>query len=134
MKARLGLRRMTVWCRLAAAVLLSLAVFGCGADKPCPSSFDTRAWLSAPVGTSKRRALADQVVACGFAANADKRTVRTLLGVAPHLEEQTRSEREREWHYAVGDTNGGLGPAQAQDLVILFDSSGRVKQAVVSPP
>jgi hypothetical protein len=125
---------MRVACRAAVAVLLSVALVGCGDDESCQSSFDTGAWLRAPVGSPKRLALAEQVVACRFAAKADKRQVRALLGAAPRLEGQTRSEYRREWHYAVGDTNGGLGPAQAQDLVILFDPRGRVTRAVVSPP
>jgi hypothetical protein len=116
-------------------VLVPLLLGACGgSDKAaCPERFDTQAWERASVGSDQRRKLALQVERCGFADDSSKPRVRELLGSAERLEGQYPVEFKREWYYYVGETNGSMGPADSQYLVITFDKSGRVIRAALEP-
>jgi hypothetical protein len=100
----------------------------------CPRRFDTARWTATAPGDA-RQTLARQVVKCGFVRTGDaKRRVETVLGRARRDELQSRDEYRREWPYLIGDTNGALGPADAQDLYVEFSRDGRVTDLDIEPP
>ena len=122
--------------RFGILALVPLALTGCsGSDgAECPEPFDARAWQRAAFNSDERRDLARQVDRCGYVDGADKARVQRLLGRKKRDEDQYPSEFKREWYYEVGETNGTLGPADEQSLVITFDRRERVKDVEISPP
>ena len=104
---------------LAAAVTIAAVavVFGgCGDSSSavgsgCPPRFDSRAWhsalkptASAPKISPERRALAKQLVRCGYLRGAKRRDVWGMLGHPGRLHTLRQGEHSRRWDYYLGDT------------------------------
>jgi hypothetical protein len=127
--------------RFAARIGLAVAaLFGGGCSLPtadavdCPGQFDTAKWKTTAPGKT-RQTLAHQVVDCGFVRRGEtRRRVAAILGRARRDELQSPSEYRREWTYLIGETNGALGPADAQDLDVSFTRDGRVSEVTIAPP
>lgn len=124
--------------RIGSFTLAALVVGGCSVPSldaaECPRRFDTAKWKAAPPGKDRQQ-LAQQVVKCRFVRPGDtKRRVEAVLGRARRDELQSRADYRRSWDYYIGDTNGLLGPADAQELFVEFSSDGRVTHLSIDPP
>jgi hypothetical protein len=122
-----------------AALVLTATTFGIAAcgdaeESPCPERFATSEWKAAAPGSREKLRLARQAVTCRFVKYDDsKRQVTRVLGRAERDELQSPSDYRREWLYYVGETNGYMGPADAQFLSVRFGSDDRVGEASVEP-
>ena len=99
----------------------------------CPERFDTAAWRAAEPLSDERHDLAEQVVECGFVERGDNdRHVARVLGYPGSPKRSW--VRMRYWDYDVGETNGTLGPPDAQSLYVEFDPRRRVRVVELTPP
>ncbi len=122
-----------------ASILIACALIACGGQVAtstaidCSDGIDAEAWKSSPEGSAKRRDIARRIDACGSLDGRSRKDVRTLLGIAKPLEEQSPGEARYRWYYYVGEVNAEYGPADEQNLVVVFSRSGKVRRAFISP-
>lgn len=128
-RARRG-RRYAVAAGVGLAALAVLAsgsavAVGITADRCGDFRFDGAAWrgaLARDDASDDAERMAEALVRCRVLVGGTRHDVRRLLGT-------TRDMKGRTWTYDVGWVNDGLGPGDAQELLVHFSRSGRVRRS-----
>ncbi len=125
--------------RMAAVVFMIAAAGGVGgavaagaSRDPCEAfEFDRSRWRTALAGpdavgtTSDAERIARAIDRCRTVDGATRADVRRLLG-------GSQSGRRRTWTWPLGTTDDALGPGDDQDLLVVFDRSGRARSVTLT--